>query len=24
MADAQRYDFGVPDDFLASVAAFRN
>ena len=23
MTDAQRYDFGVPDDFLASVAAFR-
>jgi UTP--glucose-1-phosphate uridylyltransferase len=24
MMDAQRYDFGVPDDFLASVAAFRH
>ena len=23
MTDAQRYDFGVPDDFLASVATFR-
>jgi UTP--glucose-1-phosphate uridylyltransferase len=23
MTSAQRYDFGVPDDFLASVAAFR-
>ena len=24
MTDAQRFDFGVPDDFVASVQAFRN
>ena len=24
MANAQRFDFGVPDDFVASVPAFRN
>ena len=24
MTHAQRFDFGVPDDFVASVQAFRN
>jgi len=24
MTGAQRFDFGVPDDFVASVQAFRN